>query len=88
MFSLVSELLQDSPNAPVVEITALTNPFDALGKDSHDGIVFACLLSERLGIEIEPEANPLVDDEHQRPRLVGEIVDWAIERLELAGNEE
>jgi hypothetical protein len=41
--------------------------------------VVACLLSERLGIEIPDDANPLVDDEQQRPRLVEEIVDFCFE---------
>lgn len=77
----VTEVLRDSPELERVEITIKTNPFADLGKDSHDGIVFACLLSERLGVLIPPEINPLVDDERHRPRLVGEIVDWCIEFL-------
>jgi len=81
MFKLVCDLLRDSPDAEGVEITLETNPFKALGKDSHDGIVFACLFSERLGIEIDPELNPLVDDQRQCPRTVGELVDWCLERL-------
>jgi acyl carrier protein len=81
MFRLVCDLLRDSPDAEDVEITLETNPFKALGKDSHDGIVFACLLSERLGIEIDPALNPLVDDQRQCPRIVGELVDWCLERL-------
>jgi hypothetical protein len=39
------------------------------------------LLSERLGIEIDPALNPLVDDQRQCPRIVGELVDWCLERL-------
>jgi len=81
MFRLVCALLRDSPDSEDVEITWETNPFQALGKDSHDGIVFACLFSERLGIEIDPEINPLVDDQRQRARTVGELVDWCMERL-------
>ena len=84
MFSLVCELLRDSPGTEDVEITMDSNPFEVLGKDSHDGIVFACLLSERLGIEIDPELNPLVDDQHHRARLVGEIVDWSLARLQIS----
>ena len=87
MFKLVCDLLRDSPDAEDVEITWETNPFKALGKDSHDGIVFACLFSERLGIEIDPELNPLVDDQRQRPRLVGELVDWCLERLQTSKKE-
>ena len=82
MFRLVCELLRDSPDIEDAEITAETDPFKVLGKDSHDGIVFACLFSERFGIEIAPELNPLVDDQRQRPRLVGELVDWCLDRLQ------
>lgn len=79
MFKLVCDLLRDSPDNEGAEITWETNPFKTLGKDSHDGIVFACLLSERLGIEIDPDLNPLVDDQHHRARCVGEVVDWCLE---------
>jgi acyl carrier protein len=82
MFKLVCELLRDSPDTADVVITIDANPFEILGKDSHDGIVFACLISERLGIEIDPGENPLVDDEHRRARTVGEIVDWCLERYQ------
>jgi len=82
MFRLVCELLRDSPDTEDVVITMDANPFEILGKDSHDGIVFACLLSERLGIEIDPEENPLVDDQHSRARTIGEIVDWSLERYQ------
>lgn len=87
MFKLVCELLRDSPETEDVEITMETDPFKVLGKDSHDGIVFACLFSERLGIEIDPALNPLVDDQHHRARRVGELVDWCIERLQTGKKE-
>ncbi len=74
IFKIVVEVLQDDPEKKL-EITAITNPFVDLGKDSHDGIVFACLISQKLGVEIPADINPLVDDEQQRPRLVGEIAD-------------
>lgn len=82
MFKIVCALLRDSPEMEQVDITDKTDPFAELGKDSHDGIVFACLLSERLGIEVGPELNPMVDDERRRARRVGEIVDWCLDRLE------
>jgi acyl carrier protein len=78
IFKVVVEVLQADLEKKV-EITYKTNPFADLGKDSHDGVVVACLLSERLGIEIPDDANPLVDDEQQRPRLVEEIVDFCFE---------
>ena len=87
MFKLVCELLRDSPETENVEITMDENPFEILGKDSHDGIVFACLLSERLGIEIKPEENPLVDDQHRRARTFGELVDWCLERYQTSNKE-
>jgi acyl carrier protein len=87
MFKIVCELLRDSPDIEDVVITMDSNPFEILGKDSHDGIVFACLLSERFGIEIDPGVNPLVDDEHRRARTVGEIVDWCLERCQTASKE-
>ena len=82
MFALVSEILRGSPEAAPVEITLKTDPFKDLGKDSHDGLVFACLLSERLGIEVSADDNPLVDDKQARARLVGEIVDWCMELVQ------
>jgi hypothetical protein len=85
MFKLVCELLRDSPETKGLAITDETDPFKELGKDSHDGIVFACLISERLGIEIDSGLNPLVDDTRRSARHVGEIVDWC---LELAGTTE
>jgi len=81
MFKLVCDLLRDSPEIADVEITQETDPFKGLGKDSHDGIVFACLFSERLGIEIDPKLNPLVDDSRNCARKVGELVDWCIEQI-------
>jgi acyl carrier protein len=87
MFKLVCELLRDSPEIEDVEITMETDPFKLLGKDSHDGIVFACLFSERLGIEIDPDLNPLVDDQRHRARTVGELVDWCLEHVQLSKKE-
>lgn len=81
MFKIVEELLRDSEELQGAEIAPNTDPFNELGKDSHDGVVFACLLSERLGVEIPPDQNPLIDDAHHRPRLVGEVVDWCLEVL-------
>jgi acyl carrier protein len=78
IFKVLAEILQSDLEKRIV-ITHKTNPFIDLGKDSHDGVVVACLLSERLGIEIPDDANPLVDDEQKRPRLVGEIVDYCLD---------
>ena len=82
MFAIVSEILRDCAELQSVEITPKTDPFKDLGKDSHDGLVFACLLSERLGIEVSEEDNPLVDDKYHRARLVGEVVDWCMELVQ------
>jgi acyl carrier protein len=82
MFKLVSGLLHNTPEREAVEVTWQTDPFVQLGMDSLDGIVFATVFSERLGIEISPDDNPLVDDKKERPRLVSEIVDWGLAVLE------
>lgn len=82
MFKLVCDLLRDTPELEKVDIDWDTDPFTALDKDSNDGIDLACLLSERLGITIDPSENPLVDDQHQRARLVKEVVDWCLNRLQ------
>lgn len=59
----------------VLEIDEQTNLIKDFGKKSHDGVDFACLLSEKFGIEIARELNPLVDDAENRARSVGQIVD-------------
>jgi acyl carrier protein len=82
MFKLVSGLLQNTPEREAVDLTWQTDPFAQLGMDSLDGIVFATVFSERLGIDISPDDNPLVDDEKQRPRKVSEIVDWGLAVIE------
>jgi acyl carrier protein len=56
-------------------INETTNPMMKLGLDSHDGVNLACLLSAEFSCEIPNNINPLVDDQRNRPRLVGEIVD-------------
>lgn len=66
------EVLKDKT---VREIDEATDPINDLGLDSLDGINFACTLSEKLKINIPHELNPLLDDEKNRPRRVGEIID-------------
>ncbi len=55
------------------KISLRTNPIRDCGKDSEDGVEFACLLSERFGIHIPDKVNPFVDDARNRSRTVGEI---------------
>jgi acyl carrier protein len=52
-----------------------TDPMLTLGLDSHEGVNLACKLSEKLNYDIPNRINPLFDDEHHRPRRVGEITD-------------
>jgi acyl carrier protein len=59
----------------VADIDEQTDPIKHLGRDSDDGVDFACLLSEKFDFEFPDDANPLVDDARRRSRSVGEIVD-------------
>lgn len=59
-----------------------------LGLDSNDGLDFACDLSEKLGINIPAELNPFVDDDNQRYRLVGEIVEVLLRFLKSEEQED
>jgi hypothetical protein len=54
-----------------------------LGLDSEDGVDLACTLSDKLNYNIPDKINPLVDDEKNRPRRVGEIVDLVYDLLAL-----
>lgn len=51
-----------------------TNPIQQLGLDSHDGVAYACALSERLLHDIPVDMNPFVDDDRKRPRCIREII--------------
>jgi acyl carrier protein len=67
-------LLEMSSDQNPPPIDEQTNPMWKLGLDSHDGVNLACKLTERLNYDIPKEINPLVDDEQDRPRRVGEII--------------
>jgi acyl carrier protein len=71
VIAALHELLGDKD---VDQIDDDTKPIGQLGLRSPDGVDFACELSERLGFEIPDTFNPLVDDERQRARTVGEMV--------------
>lgn len=64
------------------KINLHTNPIKDCGKDSEDGIEFACLLSERFGVHIPDNVNPFVDDARRRARTVGEIATLVSQLLE------
>lgn len=51
-----------------------TDPIQGLGLDSHDGVAYACALSERLHHDIPVDMNPFVDDDKHRSRCVKEII--------------
>lgn len=53
-------------------------PFSDLGLESVDGILIAPRLCAKLGINIPPEVNPLIDDERECKRTVGELVDFML----------
>lgn len=65
------KMLVDNPKIAVVEET---NPIVGLGLTSDDGLEFACVISEKLGIHIDNKVNPFVNDEGNRARTVGEII--------------
>ncbi len=68
-------LLEISPDQNQQPMDEQTNPMLKLGLDSHDGVNLACKLTDKLNYEIPKDINPLVDDERNRPRRVGEIID-------------
>ena len=72
---VIASLREVMRDGSIKEIDETTDPIKDLGLDSLDGINFACTLSEKLGINIPPEVNPLIDDKKNRPRRVGEIID-------------
>lgn len=49
-----------------------------LGLESADGVLVAPKLQERLKITIPNRLNPLVDDQQNRERTVGEILDFLL----------
>jgi acyl carrier protein len=59
----------------VANIDEQTDPIKHLDRDSDDGVDFACVLSEKFGLEFPDKLNPLVDDVRRQSRSVGEIVD-------------
>jgi acyl carrier protein len=67
----------------VPSIDEQTDPMWGLGLDSEDGVDLACTLSDKLNYNIPDKINPLVDDEKNRPRRVGEIVDLVYDLLAL-----
>jgi acyl carrier protein len=56
------------------EITEATNPIKDLGLDSVDGVDFACVLSEKFKCRIPDDLNPMVDDDRQCGRNVGDMI--------------
>jgi len=49
-----------------------------LGLESIHGVYMASPLGQKLGISIPNKQNPLVDDQRNRERTVGEIVDFLL----------
>ncbi len=56
------------------ELLGSIAPLEGLGLDSEDGIEFAEVVSERLGIDIPVALNPFKNDEAQTARTLDEIV--------------
>lgn len=49
-----------------------------LGLESIHGVYMASPLGAKLGISIPNKQNPLVDDQRNRERTIGEIVDFLL----------
>lgn len=75
------EMLQQDGVADIPEIDDGIEPIHDLGRDSPDGVEFACALSDKLKFHIPDEINPFVDDEKHRARRVGQIVELIYDLL-------
>ncbi len=69
------EMLKQDAVTDIPEIDDGTEPIRDLGRDSPDGVEFACILSDKLNFHIPDEINPFVDDQQRQARPVGQIVD-------------
>lgn len=79
--TVVVQVIQEALEAdgkPIPPIDESTDPIRNLGFDSLAGVDAAAEFCRRLPISIEPNSNPFVDDEHDRSRSVGEIVDYLL----------
>ena len=65
-------------------IDSQTRPLRDFGLDSQDGIDCACCLAE-VGFDLPASFNPFVNDETNRPRSVGELVDAIINLCNKGG---
>lgn len=69
------EMLKQDAMTDIPKIDDGTEPIRDLGRDSPDGVEFACVLSDKLKFHVPDEINPFVDDDGCRARRVGQIVD-------------
>lgn len=76
--------LHDTNDIPTIE--DWMHPVNDLGLDSPDGVDFAGVLSEKLKFHIPNEINPFKDDETNRTRRVGQIVDFIFGLIEEANH--
>ena len=81
----ILETLQGDGNNDLSPLDDQTDPVRELGLPSDDGIVIACLLSNKLGFEIPVEINPFIDDARRRSRRIGEIVNLILRLQEQSG---
>ena len=75
------KMLQQDGITDILDIDDGTEPIGDLGRDSPDGVEFACILSEKLDFHIPDAINPFVDDRRRRARRVGQIVDLLCDLL-------
>lgn len=71
---IVRELLTRGGKPGPVSDT--TNLF-AAGLNSQDGVEMACDLEARLDIKVPDDVNPLLHENAQRMRTLGELKTWA-----------
>lgn len=79
--SVIKSLRVIVGNRDIPDIDEQTDPIRGLCLDSKDGVDLAWMLSEALNYNIPDKINPLVDDERQRARRVGEITDLVFQLL-------
>lgn len=81
VFKALVQILESPPD---IKLDEALDPMAAFDLDSEDGLEFADILSDLLGLEVPNEVNPFKDDLQQKPRTIGEIIDlllslWAPE---------
>jgi hypothetical protein len=75
VFKALHKILEGNTGIALDEAIDPMSEFDL---DSEDGLDFADVLADLLGMVIPPEVNPFKDDVMQKPRTLGEIIDLVL----------